>query len=137
MPTRQQVFLAQAAQDVDSVSREDEKVKQIYGGLCHKLPVMIRTCGLCQSAAFIADKASSTDDRGKAYKHLQKHVLGVLQLRGIPAENHRLEVLARELPVQDYVRATRELLDAWVYYKRMAVSILKVKSAADVDGDRQ
>ncbi len=136
MLTRQQEFLKRAAADVASVGQEDKAVQQIYGGLCHKLPVMIRTCGLCQSAAFIADKVSGHDARATAYRYLQQHAMGVLQMRGIPASNSSLDALARTLPVQDYVRATRELLDAWVYYKRMAVSVLKVKSAADADGDQ-
>jgi CRISPR-associated protein Cmr5 len=49
--TRAQKDLVLAEELVSSLP-EDRELRDIYGGLCHSFPVLVRTCGLCQALAF-------------------------------------------------------------------------------------
>ncbi len=126
MKTRAQEDMELAARLVQEVAeKEDRETQQIYGGLCHSFPVMVRTCGLCQALAFSRAKAGDGKDaREKAHRLLLQHVQQVLALNGdvLPA--------VREASASEYMLHTRRILSAWVYFKRFAESILEVKSAA-------
>lgn len=111
---------------VSEVEREPEEVRKKYGGLCHSFPVLVRTCGLCQALAFSHDKAMVSDgqhpnSRNSAHKLLLRHVGRVL---GLPDDDSMEAV--RKADVVEYMLYTRRVLSAWIYFKRFAVSILKV-----------
>jgi len=107
--------------------QKDEEARKIYGGLCHSFPVLVRTCGLCQALAFSeAKKASGTNGRALAHRLLLEHVGKVL---GITSGDILSEV--RKADASKYMFYTRRVLDAWIYFKRFAVSILKVESAKE------
>ena len=130
MQTRRQRFMKQALDRVGAV--KGQSYQKIYGGLCHKIPVLVRTNGLCQTLAFVADKASGSGDRARAYQRLRVHIAEIL---ATPVES--LMDTVSQASVPRYVQYTRTLLDAWVYYKRFAVSILNVDAAqADREEDR-
>jgi len=129
--TRQQQMLSMALNHVSQVKDEYKggEVARIYGGLCHKFPVMIRTCGLCQAAAFIESKEGK-DDRGKAHIFIRKHALEVLKkFNVIGNASNKLSDAVRNLDTANYLLATRLITRAWIYYKRFAESILGVESA--------
>jgi len=128
MKTRAQQDMDLAARLVQEVRSQDRETQQIYGGLCHSFPVMVRTCGLCQALAFSQAKAGDGQDaREKAHRLLLQHVQKVLALNGdvLPA--------VREASASQYMLYTRRVLSAWVYFKRFAESILEVKSAASAE----
>jgi len=134
---RQQSFLSQAVKDVNGLLKNEEskKTQRIYGTLCHKFPVLIRTCGLCQTAAFIESKVSSdNNDRKQAHTSLGAHALKVLKDQGIVnPQKQKLSEAVGELDAMSYALATRILLRAWIYYKRFAESILGVKAGDEED----
>ena len=107
-----------------------QEVRKIYGGLCHSFPILVRTCGLCQALAFSKDKATVSEGgskpRHQAHQLLLDHVAQVL---GSPGQDV-LALIAKE-SAADYMLHTRRLLSAWIYFKRFAVSILKVENAKD------
>ncbi len=122
--TRAQKDLILAMDLVGDVrARHNEEVQQIYGGMCHNFPVMVRTCGLCQAIAFSEDKSASDGDRGTAHKLLLSHVGKVLG-----AQDKQLLHMVRSADVVTYMQYTRQLLDSWIYFKRFAVSILKAEA---------
>lgn len=131
MKTRAQQDMELAANLVEEVEKHHSaEVKQIYGGLCHSFPVMVRTCGLCQAVAFSKAKAGEgKDSREKAHELLLKHVARVL---GVQDD---LLTAVRDASASDYMLYTRRILSAWVYFKRFAESILNVPSAAPEGGD--
>ena len=96
---------------------------RIYGGLCHSFPVLVQTCGLCQALAFHKSKAAGDGDRAKAHGLLLTHVGQLLGKCDDP-----LSVI-RTCPVGEYMHHTRRVLSAWIYFKRFAVSILKVENS--------
>lgn len=128
MKTRAQQDLELAAKLVQAVSSHDKETQQIYGGLCHSFPVMVRTCGLCQAVAFSKAKAGEgKEPREKAHSLLLKHVAEILGVQG------DLLQAVRDASASDYMLYTRRILSAWVYFKRFAESILKVSSAAGAE----
>lgn len=116
--TRSQQQMSQALAHVMSVRGTD--AQPFYGDVCHLLPVLVQTNGLCQALAFIADKASRRDSRGRAFGLIQQHVAAVLEIS--PPE--QLVARVSEAPLTTYLHHTRLVLAAWVYYKRFAVSVL-------------
>lgn len=126
--TRSQRDLAFALAKVQQVANErDEQVKKIYGGLCHQFPVMVRTVGLAQTLAFHASKAGAEGDAGarkKAHRLLLKHV-GELLGNGTNGAVERVQTL----DTWAYLHDTRRVLAVWIYFKRFAVSVLKVESS--------
>lgn len=126
MKTRAQRDMELAENLVRLVSQEPKKeVRDIYGGLCHSFPVMVRTCGLCQAVAFSKAKAGEgKESREKAHTLLLQHVQQLLGVQG-----DLLDAL-RGMSASQYMLYTRRILSAWVYFKRFAESILKVTSAA-------
>jgi len=128
--TRQQHYLTRALDDIMAVKQGGyaEEVGKIYGGLCHSFPVLVRACGLCQALAFVEAKAGdSKGNWAQAYTLLRQHVAGQL------GTDDPLDTIAKA-DMLTYLRYTRTILSAWVYYKRFAVSILKVESAS-TDGE--
>lgn len=135
MPTRAQERLSKAYEDVGQVLQEwgpakgpDGEVCNVdsnrYGGLCHKVPVMIRSCGLCQTLAFMESKRA----KEKSHARMLEHIADVL---GADASN--LATAVSRMPTVEYMHKTRLLLEALLYYKRFAVSILKAE--ADAGGE--
>ncbi len=119
---RQQKSLDQALKHVEQVTGKSKDTRDIYGGLCHAFPVLIRTNGLCQTLAFFHEKRSADKDRGEAYQLFWRHVAETLGER----EDTLLDRVRRMSSVE-YLRASRRLVEAWVFYKRFAVSLLGVQ----------
>ena len=134
--TRQQRYLSQAYDDItafDEDSGVSKPAKRIYGGLCHKTPVLVRTNGLCQTLALIEEKAAGKNSSRKlAYRTLRAHIAGTLGVK----EDDLLRTVQRA-EVGEYIRHTRALLEAWVYYKRFAVSILDVPPGVEEDEEAE
>lgn len=138
MPTRAQQDLALAEARVTEVLEADEVTRRIYGGLCHSLPVLVRSCGLCQALAFSAAKAQAGGDaespRRRAHDLLLRHVEALLNSRAGQDDVGLLDRV-RTADTLTYMLYTRHVLQAWVYFKRFAESILKVTSSEEGDRD--
>jgi CRISPR type III-B/RAMP module-associated protein Cmr5 len=139
--TRQQRLMQTALDHVDEVKGKGEGVRSIYGGLCHRLPVLIRTCGLCAALAFVHSKSQggSGDDRREAHRLLLKHcgaILGDHAGLGIGNGSGReLINTVQGLDVRGYVLAQRVLLEALVFHKRFAESVLGVEPGSGDERD--
>lgn len=131
MKTLSQSTMQQALDLVREVVGKPKQVRTIYGNLCHEFPVLVRTCGLCQAIAFCADKAQSDEKaRAEAYRLLLKHIgkiLGV-ETNGAGGAEGSLTNKILTADTTKYMLYTRSVLQAWVYFKRFAVSVLGVKT---------
>lgn len=130
MNTRSQTDLSIAIKLVNQIAAKPDKgVRDAYGRLCHSFPVMVRTCGLCQAVAFSAAKGAdaSTGANEQAHRLLLDHVAEVIGLRG------RAELLSHTAgaPVERYMQDTAAVLRTWIYFKRLAVSMLEVGGAQE------
>lgn len=102
----------------------------IYGGLCHNLPIMVRSLGLCQTLAYYESKTVGKDkNRTEAYVRKLSDVHAITEV----GTDKVLSTYAAGLPVLEYMQLTRNILDASIYFKRFAVSLLKIDSARQVD----
>jgi CRISPR-associated protein Cmr5 len=132
LQTRAQKDLIFAERCVAEVPREGAEVKRIYGGLCHGFPVLVRTCGLAQAVAFHLAKSAGETKRAKAHHLLLRHVAELVSSNATP---EGLVDAIRNADTLEYMRQTRQVLDAFIYFKRFAVSVLKVESSRDAEDD--
>jgi CRISPR-associated protein Cmr5 len=120
-------YMKRALADVQHVrAHSDETVQKAYGGLCHQVPVFVLTHGLCITATFVDAKAAAESGAGP-YTLMQRHLIGILG--GNKDDRDIASVLARRPGNEAYMLDTFTILDAWIYYKRFAVSILDVTAA--------
>ena len=139
--TRQQQLMETALKQVDEVKGKGEGVRSFYGGLCHRLPVLIRTCGLCAALAFVHSKSQdrSGDGRSEAHRLLLEHCRAILKNHaGLGIGNgsgRELINTVQGLDVRGYVLAQRVLLEALVFHKRFAESVLGVEPGSGDERD--
>lgn len=114
----QQTYMGNALKHVKEVEQKSPDVQSIYRGLTHQIPAYVLTNGLALTVAFITAKSKGDDDRAKAYKLIGEHIKATLFPQG---GNQSLNQLVQQ---SEIVTTTFTLLDAWVYYKRFAVSFL-------------
>lgn len=129
MKTRAQDHLILAERLVSQVTGKEEKIRKTYGSLCHSFPIMVRTCGLCQAVAFSKAKAAGDDNRvAESHQLLLKH-LGEL-LHAVDSSINKDDLLdpIRKANATTYMLYTRQILSAWIYFKRFAESILNVQA---------
>ena len=135
--TRQQAHFKLALEQITELknrpqTEQQQKINRAYGGLCHKLPFLVRNDGLCQAIAWVEEKshADPPTPLSRAYLLLRAHMAQVLGVA--PAGQDGLLAPVQGADVTVYMRDTREILDAWVYYKRFASSVLNVSPGVDL-----
>ncbi|MEM7117791.1 MAG: type III-B CRISPR module-associated protein Cmr5 [Chloroflexota bacterium] len=120
MTTRSQKF-AHAAHELVAQFRDanaDESERKKYGSMAHKLPVLVRTGGLVQAVAFVETRGSDPQ------KTLLADLASVLEYENVRsfADDTRTHNL------QEYMLLTRHTLDALLWFKRFAESVLNVQA---------
>jgi len=90
--------------------------------MAHKLPVLIRTAGLSQALGFVAARGNLMHLR------LVQDLAATLGRRDLPGDSRMAPNL------QAYMRLTQETLDALLWYKRFAQSVLKVDASDEPGG---
>jgi CRISPR-associated protein Cmr5 len=111
MLTRDQKYGIAAHKSVQAVKEQEDARK--YGVMCHKLPILIHTAGLAQALAFVESR------KGGIYKTFLKDL-------GETLEEKDIVTTAREADLNEYMRLTAQVMEALVWYKRFAQSILGV-----------
>jgi CRISPR-associated protein Cmr5 len=109
--------------------------KKIFGGLCHTVPVLLGTNGLVQTIAFIEHKIGEQQpaewgDRERAFALLRGEIAHLLRV-----DADVLLQTVRNSDVLQYQRYTRTVLDAWIYYKRFAMTVLHVAPGGEAAAD--
>lgn len=103
-----------------------------YGSMAHKLPVLIRTAGLAQALAFLEakgkekakEKEEAKEKDPKALRILCEHLAKVVGRSDLVARS-------REAPLDEYMQLTRQCLDALLWFKRYAQSVLDVDASTE------
>lgn len=120
MKTRSQELAAVVMGKVKEVEKKDKTFRDQYGGMAHKLPVLIRTAGLVQAVTFV-------EARGQ--KGAQKLLTDLAVVLG---DESSLAFQARLQSINDlaeYMHVTQQALTALLWYKRFAQSILDIDNA--------
>ena|SRR5437660_3644705 len=139
MLTRDQQYAISANERVTKINKDygdDEQSKRKYGSTAHKLPILIRTAGLAQALTFIETRGSSKD-KVNPYKDFLRDLettVGKDEQRSL-CERARGEHKApdEEASLDEYMLLTQQVLNALLWYKRFAQSILDVDASASID----
>lgn len=97
-----------------------------YGVMSHKLPILIRTSGLVQALAFVASRKETI------YQDFLRDLASTMGFKDKEALFHA----ARTSKLQHYMLLTQRILDALIWYKRFAQSILKVDASDSADEEQ-
>lgn len=126
MQTRDQKYAVDIFDRVSKVKKQGKDFYEGYGAMAHKLPVLIRTAGLAQALAFV-------DARGKeSQKQLLQDLAGTV---GKP-DSASLLKRAREAELSEYMLLTQQVIDALLWYKRFAQSVLDVDASDAKDNEQ-
>lgn len=117
------------ANPVDGSPRQ-RRIRQRYGSLCHDFPILLRNAGLAQTVAFYQAKASS--DGGQAFTLVLNHAAATLGVESASA----LESRIASASMRQYREDSARIWDAWVYFKRLASSILNTEAGDEPDAMR-
>jgi CRISPR-associated protein Cmr5 len=112
LQTRSQRFASSAFGHVDALKAASGSGK--YKAITRNLPVLIRTAGLAQALAFIPS--------GEEQERMHEALVG--QLSETVGADLRAACRNPQLPLEQYMRLTRDTLDALVWYKRFAESLI-------------
>ena len=126
--TLEQQRAALAYQHVQAVPHDDPKTRDLYGSMAQKLPVLIRTAGLCQAVHFVRSRKKDV------LNTLLDHVAE--QLKRVDATITNGESLCKQVRSADlshYLWLTREALASAEWYARLSQSELGVDRATDAD----
>lgn len=123
--TLEQQRAALAYQHVQKVPRDD-KSKDTYGSMAQKLPVLIRTAGLCQAVHFVRSRKKEILDT------LLDHVAEQLTRVDSGITNGgSLCNRVRNAELSQYLWLTREALASAEWYSRLSQSELGVDRGTD------
>ena len=124
MQTLDQQYAASAYDLVLPIRKREEYRK--YGAMAHKLPILIHTAGLVQALEFV-------NSRGKP---IQQDLLEHLAITiGLENKTNLLQTV-KGASLNEYIRLTRQILTALLWYKRFAQSVLDVDvTAAAMEDD--
>src|SRR5450631_1375739 len=126
MQTRDQKYALDAYTNVLAIKDKDKKNARKYGVMCHKLPILIHTAGLAQALAFVESR------KDVIYKKDFLDNLGkTIEIEG------KLTEAARTAELNDYMRLTAQVMEALVWYKRFAQSILGVDASDNEEEEEE
>src|SRR5262245_6912947 len=123
--TLEQRRAALAFEHVSLIQAATDEERERYGGMAQKLPVLIRTAGLCQALHFIQSRNKPI--LGTLLDHLAEQLK-----RADPgiSDAKSLCERARKAELQKYLWLAREALASAEWYARLAQSELKVARTA-------
>ena len=108
----------------------DEFWRAKYGIMALKLPILVRTAGLCQALHFVQSRGTPPHDA--LLGHLAE------QLKRVDARIDDADTLCRqvrEAKMQLYLHLTREATATLQWYARLAQSVLKVERTSEEDAN--
>jgi CRISPR-associated protein Cmr5 len=131
METLQQRMAIKAYENVEAFGKDhaDDKARNKYAGMAHKLPVLIHNAGLAQSLAFVQSRKPAEQ------KLLLNHLAATIEFPGV-TDGASLLRLSREAPLMEYMLLTRRVLSALVWYKRFVEGLFGIRAnEANLEAD--
>lgn len=126
MLTRDQKYAVSAHKHVKRIHEQFGKVEaKSYGVMAHKLPILIHTAGLAQALAFV-DARAKGDKKDDRKSNPQIMLLNDLAITIGKKNDQELLLAARESELVEYILLTRQIMNALLWYKRYAQSILDI-----------
>lgn len=113
MQTRDQKYALDVYKKALLIKDKDKEYRNSYGGMAHKLPILIRTSGLAQALTYVKSRGND------AQQQLLNDLAATLQ-----TPNLATVAITAQLP--DYMYLTQQTMAALLWYKRFAQSVLNV-----------
>lgn len=120
MKTREQEWAQSAYDKVHNRQQKDRSWQDKYISQARGFSQLVKTSGLAQAIAFVASRG---EEAQRAFLH---DVAGTLGYESV----EDLEKRAREAPLSEYIRLTRQVLGVAQWYRRYA-DIILAQSAGD------
>ncbi len=117
MQTREQKYAQDVYNRVCAITNDERMNRKKYGGMAHKLPILIRTAGLAQALTFVEARGDKSGSQCQLLRDLGATV----------GCSDKLAAKARSAELCEYMRLTQQVLDALLWYKRFAQSVLNVE----------
>lgn len=124
MRTREQEYAIEVFNRVTGAKQREEAITKSYSSMAHNLPVLVRTAGLIQALTFLETR----DDQGQ--KQLLKDLAEVVFHDRTDITGSKRDYLlkrSREAKLPEYMQLTQKTLDALLWFKRYAESMLDPK----------
>ena len=118
MLTRTQNYAAAVFEQMEPLAQRNQAYRDKYKSMAEKLPVLIRTAGLAQALAFVEAKAVKEQAWGDLLDHLACTV-GHTNRSSLSAASR-----SPRSTLGAYTRLTSQTLEALLWYKRFAQSLL-------------
>lgn len=145
MQTRDQRYSTDAYERVFALlssSKTKEECRN-YGVMAHKLPILIHKAGLAQALAFVESRGKPAqkwllDDLARTINGEAASDQAPVQTSGQIAKQEPGEKLfeqARKADLGSYMLLTQQVLDALLWYKRFAQSLLGVDASTETEED--
>ncbi|WP_110513139.1 type III-B CRISPR module-associated protein Cmr5 [Herpetosiphon llansteffanensis] len=127
--TRDQKFASVIYQQIQEIKQQPVANQKRYGVIAHQLPILIRTAGLAQTLVFISSR-SKKKETGKEdeFSLFLSHLTKTINLDTPDIVQYTIQV-----DLSSYMYITQQLLDALLWYKRFAQSILGVDPTDQLD----
>ncbi|MCI5144440.1 MAG: type III-B CRISPR module-associated protein Cmr5 [Candidatus Electrothrix sp. AR3] len=137
MQTRQQKDAVLALKHVKEVQKkvengEHEELRKSYITATHRFPFLVRQNGLQQTLDFYAGKANTKENSDNAEAIFYRHICEVLE----PEKGKDPAEKLLEASLEEYMRSSRRCLEAALWYRRFAASLLddeKIKKMQEGD----
>lgn len=123
MQTRKQqyaVAVYRRVADVRTRLKDRDEINK-YGGLAHRLPILVRRAGLAQALGFVEARGQGP---GKLILTDLAAVIGYENLENLLKRS-------RQADLTEYTLLTRRVLEALEWFGRYAQSVLGVEKGAD------
>lgn len=124
--TRAQQDLRRAVSAIQPLQKCSADEQKNYVSRAKQFPALVMTVGLAQAVAFSEEKAGKQGALAKSHEKLLEHVAQILDLGQEKLVDHICQASTTE-----YLHMTRRVLQAWVYYRRFADSMLKSAESAE------
>ena len=121
---RSQQIACQSLTRIQEATQRDRKFQQRYATLVNRLPIMIRESGLVASLGFLEGKGGKDENtpEGMLLQHLSQQM---------EVDDLRQQALNADLA--EYRHLTQKIMEALVWYKRIAESHLDQEDNANAD----
>lgn len=120
MQTLDQRYAGAILKQMQEIKQEPKQEYTKYASIAHKLPILIYTAGLAQAVEFVHARGASIQRRLLA--HLGSVILD-------QETEEALREAIRRASLREYLRLTRQVLAALLWYKRFAQSILGIDAS--------
>ncbi len=120
--TREQLFAQRAFEVVSKRVKIGKDLKE-YKSFVRSFPALIQSCGLAQALAFAMSKGGSKDE-GNQRAHSDE-VEDLIATLGVQTGSLDFHKKVRECDLKEYMRISREAMDAAGWVKRYADGLIE------------